>query len=261
MRRLGLIAAAMLAAAQVSAGVRIETVSRDIKTQAADGGADVVLVQDGMVRSNHAKSSGSTTIIKDGVFYELDDKKKTYYVMDEAAVKKVADEAAEVVKEMQERVKNMQPEQRAMMEESLGEHMPSVFGKKIAYVWKDTGKSETVEGRECRVWNLLKNDAVHEQYCVVPYASLPGNEDFGKVVTELWDAFEASAAGLVSVTDYVDARQAIDGYPLRIRSFDNDGRVRPTEHVLTKWVEESLPASTFAIPPGYKKKAPPKAGR
>jgi hypothetical protein len=38
-----------------------------------------------------------------------------------------------------------------------------------------------------------------------------------------------------------------------IRVVEGDGKFRPTETVLTKWVEESIPASTFDVPAGYKK--------
>ena len=112
------------------------------------------------------------------------------------------------------------------------------------------------------MWNLLKNGAVDEEHCVVPYASLPGKEDIAKAYRELWNAFVAgTAGGLMSVEDYAKARQSIDGYPVRSRSFDDDGKLRKSETVMTHWVEESLPTSTFEIPAEYKKVSPPEPGR
>ena len=257
MNRPVLIAAALLAAAPVSAGVRIETVSRDIQTKASDGGPDVLLIQDGLLKETHAKSAYSITLIKQGIFYSLDERSKTYYVIDEAAVKKATDGAAAGLKEMQKRVKKMPPEQRAMMEKSMGDLMPGVFGKKHRYELNDAGKNETVEGRECHIWQLIKNGTLHEEYCVVPYATLPGKEDFAKAFRDLWDEFDAGTIGLASRSDYVDVRQSIHGYPVRIRSFDGGTQLRATEVVLTKWIEESMPASTFEIPAGYQKIDPP----
>src|SRR5690349_8613404 len=241
MSRLLSIAAALLAAAPVSAGVRVETVSRDIQTGKADGwDADVMLIQDGMVR-DHATSFGITVIIRDGIFFVLNDAGKTYYVMDEAALKAAADEAAADLKEAQERVKNMPPEERAMLEERMARLTPSVFGKKNTYEWKDTGKNEIVDGRECRIWNLFKNGVIYHEQCVVQYSSLPGKEDFAKAFRDSWDVLDAMTNGGAKDPGYIDARKSMDGYPVRIRSFNDAGQMLASEHVLTKWVEEAIP--------------------
>jgi hypothetical protein len=250
----------LLCATAASAGVRIETVTRDIKTQVADGGTQIVMVQDGKIRMNNAKNANGV-ILKDAVFYVLDDQKKTYMEMDKATIKKTADQAGAAMKQMQEQLKNMPPEQRAQMEKMMGANMPGMMsGKKDTYEAKDTGKSDSSEGRKCRVWNLIKNGAMHEELCVVPFASLPGKEDFEKTFKELAEGFEGLASGLPGVGDSIKARNAINGYPVRVRSFDGAGKPRGTETVLTKWVEESLPGATFEIPAGYKKKDLPKMG-
>jgi len=256
MNRLVLIAAALLATAPVLAGVRVESTARDIQTQVADGGPDVVLIQDGMLKSTHAQST-ETTLVKQGVFYLLDDKAKTWYALDEAAVKQAAADTAVVMKKMQEEVKKWPAEQRATYEKAMGAHMPGVFGKKNKYSLSVTGRNETVEGRACSVWLLVKNGTPYEEYCVAPFSSLPGKEDFEKAFHDLWDAFDAVTMGLANASDYVDVRQSIKGYPVRIRSLDGGEQLRAREVVVTKWVEESLPASTFEIPAGYKETVRP----
>ena len=251
---------AALSCATASAGVRIESVTRDIKTQVAEAGTQVVMVQDGKVRVNNAKES-SGVILKESMLYILDDKRKTYSEIDKATMKKTADQAGAQMKQMQEQLKNMPPEQRAQVEKMMGAHMGGMMsGKKDTYEAKDTGKSESSEGRKCRVWNLLKNGVVQEELCVVPFASFPGKEDFEKTFKELADAFEGMAGALPGAGDSIKARKSINGYPVRIRSFDDLGKLRGTETVLTKWVEESLPGATFEIPAGYKKKDLPKMG-
>lgn len=259
MNRLILIATAMLAATQVYAGVRIETVTRDIKTQVANGGAQVVMVQDGRIRMNNA-GHGNGMILKDSVLYVIDDKRKTYSELDKATMKQASDQAGAAMKQMQEQLKNMPPEQRAQMEKMLGANMPGMSGKKDTYEVKDTGKSETSEGRKCRVWNLLKNGVVNEELCVVPFSSLPGKEDFEKSFKELAEAAIGMAGNLPGAGDSIKARNSINGFPVRVRQFDDAGKPRGTETVLTKWLEESLPGSTFEIPAGYTKKALPKFG-
>ena len=259
MNRLILSAAALLAAAPVCAGVRIESVSRNVQTLAVEGVAYVLLIQDGKVRSENASSSRRTALIKDSVLYELDNEKKTYFVADDAAMKKAANEAAAAMKEMQERVKKMPPAQRELMEQSVGMHMPGVFGRKDIFELKDTGKNETVEGRECRVWNLLKNGANYHEFCVVPFTSLPGKEDVVKANKGLSRGFMFGPAGLTSAVDYYAVRNSVAGYPVRVRMIDDTGQPLASEFVLTKWVVEFLPESTFEIPAGYQKVAPPKS--
>ena len=41
---------------------------------------------------------------------------------------------------------------------------------------------------------------------------------------------------------------------------DHAGKPRGSESVVTKWVEESIPAATFDVPAGYKKKELPRMG-
>jgi len=256
MNKLILTAAAMLAASQVSAGVRIETVTRDIKTQVVDGGTQVVMVQDGKIRMNNPKH-GNGMILKNSVLYVIDDTRKTYSEIDKATMKKTADQAGAAMKQMEEHLKNMPPEQRAQMEKMMGGNMG---GKKDLYEAKDTGKSETSEGRQCRVWNVLKNGKVSEELCVVPFSSLPGKEDFEKAFKELAEATASMTAGLPGAGDSIKARNSVNGFPVRVRHFDEGGKSRGSETILTKWIAESLAGSTFEIPTGYTKKELPKFG-
>ena len=103
-----------LLCASASAGVRIESITRDITTQVADGGPQVVMVQDGMIRMNSQKNANGM-ILKNSVLYVLDDKRQTYMEMDKATMQKTAEQAGAAMKQMQDQLKNMPPEQRAQM--------------------------------------------------------------------------------------------------------------------------------------------------
>jgi hypothetical protein len=158
-------------------------------------------------------------------------------------------------------MKNMTPEQRAMMEKMMGNRIPGGVGgdaKPDTWESKDLGTTATVEGRKCHNWNLLRNGAPFEELCVVPYNSLPGKEDLRKVFKDMADAFGDVAKSVPGIDRSVKARVAIDGYPVRTRSYGGDGQPRSTETVMTKWVEESIPASAFEVPAGYTKAELPK---
>jgi hypothetical protein len=243
------------------AGVRIETVTRDIKTKAPDGAVHTVLVQDGKVRTNTGRAG--SMIIRNSTIYIISDEQKTYREMDKAQLQQMAGQANAAMAQMQERMKNMSPEQRAMMEKMMGGQVPGGMGtqgKADTWASKDTGKSDTVEGRKCRLWTLSRNGKLFEELCVVPFSSLPGKEDFEKTFKELAEAFSEMTKGMPNADEAVKARTAISGYPVRTRPYDAGGKLRGTENVLTKWAEESIDAASFEVPKGYKKQSMPKMG-
>jgi hypothetical protein len=257
MKKIIFAAGALFLVTTAFAGVRIETVTRDIKTQVASGPSQIVQVQDGKVHASMGKSDGM--ILKNATIYIIDDKRKAYREMDKATMQRTMDQAGAQMAQMQEQLKNMPPAQRAQIEKMMGGNMPGA-GEKAVYESRDTGKSDSVEGRRCRVWNLLKNGKVNEELCVVPFSSLPGKEDMQKTFKEMAAAFEGLSKSVPGVGDSAKARNAINGYPIRMRSFDDAGKPRGMEQVLKSWAEESMPASTFDVPAGYKKEAMPKMG-
>jgi hypothetical protein len=255
-----ILAAAMVIAGSAHGGVRIETVTRDIKTQSPDGPASVLLVQDGNVRTSGDR--GNSVIIKDGSIYILDDDEKTYRQMDRAQMQQMAGQASAAMAQMQARMKDMPPEQRAMMERMMGGQLPGGMSSGKPDVWaaQDTGKNDTVAGRQCRVWNLTRNGKPFEELCVVPYPSLAGKENLEKAFRDLADAFGDLAQAMPNADAGAKGRLDVKGYPIRTRSYDAGGKYRGSETVLSKWAEESIPAATFEVPKGYAKQSMPGLG-
>ena len=256
-----ILVGSLLAATAASAGVRVENVTRDIKTKVADGPPQVTLVQDGKIKST--SGGGNSMIIKAGQIIIVNDGKKTYTEMDKAQMQKMASQANAAMAQMQERMKNMSPEQRAMMEKMMGGQIPGGMpsGKPDVYEAKNTGKSDTVEGRKCALWNLTRNGKLMEEMCVVPFSSLAGKEDFEKSFKELAEAFAEFAKGMPNAGNAVQVRSEVNGYPVRVRPYDAAGKLRGNESVLMKWVEESVPATAFDVPKGYKKQELPQLGK
>lgn len=261
MKRVLCCAAVLGLASPGFAGVRIETTTRDIATKVADGAPQIMQVQDGKIRAT--QGSNHTMILKNSTITMLDDKRKTYREMDEATLKSMANQAGAAMAQLQEKMKNMSPEQRAMMEKAMGSHMPGGMGPQAAadeYDAKDTGKSDTVEGRACRIWQTTRNGAPLEELCVVPYASLPGREDLQKAFQVMTDAVEQLSSAMPNIEKAMKARLSVNGYPVRVRRYDAQGQLRKNESVLTKWTEEALPAATFDVPAGYTKQDMPRVG-
>jgi hypothetical protein len=250
--------AATLLCATAVAGVRIETIDRDIATKKVDGAPAVVLVQDGNVRVNSGRSGAM--LLKGSTIYVIDDKRKSYRELDKATMQGYANQANAAMAQMQDRMAKMSPKQREMMEKMMGGNMAGLGAppKKKVYSARDTGKNDTVEGRKCRIWQMLRDGEVYEEGCVVPFSSLPGKEDFQKTFKNLAEAFEGLAAAAPNAGSET-ARSAVNGYPVRVRPIEN-GVPRGTETVLKSWTEESIPAAMFEVPAGYKKQAMPGPG-
>lgn len=246
-----------LLAGSASAGVRIETITRQIGATQQQGLTQVVEVQNGAVR---AGTEQGTVLIKNGTMYILDDRRKTYSVMDAATMQAYASQASAAMARMQAQMQSMTPEQRKQMEAMMGGmKMPGAPGSVPVYEAKDTGKSDTVEGRKCRLWNLLQDGSVVEEMCVVPYSSLPGKEDMQKSMKQLAEAFAGVAKGIPGAAEQAKARSNVDGYPVRTRVWLN-GKAQGSENVLKSWTEAVIPAATFEIPAGYQKKDLPTMG-
>jgi hypothetical protein len=244
---------AALFASTAFAGVHIENTTRDIKTKATQGNVQTILVQDGQL---HSSTGTGAFILKGTSVVMVDDKRKQYREMTREDMKKMAEQAGAAMKRMQEQMKNMKPEQRAMMEKMMGNKIPGGMGgsdKPDVWEAKNLNKTGTVEGRTCQVWTMSRNGALFEELCVVPYNSLPGKENLDKVFKDMAAAFGDLAKANPSADQTAKAFASINGYPVRTRFYEGDGKFRPTETVLTKWVEESVPASTFDVPAGYKK--------
>src|SRR5688572_2751852 len=169
--------AVTLAATGALAGVHIEHVTRNIKTKAQDGSTQTMLVQNGMLRNNASSSGGM--ILKGSTIIIIDDKRKQYREMRKEDMKKMAEQAGAAMARMQEQMKNLTPEQRAMMEKAMGSQIAGGIGSGKPDVWtsKNLGRSDNVEGRPCQLWTLSRNGALFEELCVVPYSSLPGRSE------------------------------------------------------------------------------------
>jgi hypothetical protein len=243
------------------AGVRIETINVEPGSPAAGQKPTIILVQDGSARVDNQGSGGSgAMILKGGTIYILDDQRRSYREMDKATLQGFANQANAMMLQMQEQMKSMPPEQRAQMEKMMNGMMPGAGGgASDTYEAKDTGKSETVEGRKCRVWNMLRNGQVFEELCIVSFSSLPGKEDFQAVFKQIAESFAGLASAIPNAGQEAKIRSTIDGYPVRTRSIQN-GKPTGRETILKTWKEESVPVAAFQVPSNYKKLNNPQMG-
>ena len=124
----------------------------------------------------------------------------------------------------------------------------------------DTGKSDKVEGRACRIWDIKRNGELDDQLCVVPYSALPGKENFEAVFAKFARVFEEMAKTVPMLSGMMSSEFAalskVNGYPVRTRGYDR-GKLDDSEHVVKVWREEAISPAQFELPAGYKQKSMP----
>ncbi len=254
MKRIAFIAAACVAAA-ANAGVYVELVEHDLQTNTSED-AQKMYVQGSSGR--FIDGQGQITIIKDGTMYVVNEKDKSYVALDKATMDQLAQKMTAAMAQMKEQLAKLPPDQRAMVEKQMGGVAGLTEGKKYSVEVVDTGKSDRVEGRACRVWDVKRNGELDDQLCVVAYSALPGKENFQQVFANFAKVFEDMAksvpmlAGMMS--NEFDAQAKVNGFPVRSRAYEN-GKLGDVEQLVKVWREEAIPAPMFEIPAGYKKKS------
>jgi hypothetical protein len=256
MKRIATILVAASISHAASAGVYVETVSNNLKTNSSEL-AQKMYVQGGSGRFEDAE--GRASIIKGDTIYVIDQDDKTYVVLDKATMEQLGKQMSAAMEKMKEQLAKMPPEQRAQLEQMMGIQSGGGAGG-----WTmdavDTGKSDKVDGRACKVWDVKVNDQPDHQICVVPYSALPGTEDFKTVFEKFARVFEDMAKNLPQLSgamnNQMSALRKVNGFPMRTRSYEN-GRLAPEEQVVKVWREEAIPASMFEVPAGYQQKRMP----
>jgi hypothetical protein len=251
----------VLFAAGAQAGTVLETVNRDL---ASKGESTVIhtWAQNGMMRvesqANKA-SQRSTMIFKDDTIYAINHQDKSYIAMDRESMQRVAAQLNPALKMLQERMKDMTPEQRAQMEKMMGGSLPPGVGeaeKKTEI--KRTARTDTVSGHSCSYVQVLEDGVLTDDVCVTPTKALKGSDELMTAATRMADLMRE----MMSTMDAPWLRQmaekqvqnfaALGGIPVLTRHFE--AGTPQSETTLTSIRSEALAASLFEVPAGYTRK-------
>lgn len=265
MKQQGFLALALLCAAGAAqAGVVVEMAERDVRSGKTQG-VDRLTVQGGAARIEEVVAGARAsdyTLFRDDVIYNVRPAERSYIAMDRKGIAAMAGKMNAAMAQARAQMANMPPEQRAMMEKMMG-GMPGAPAKPAApLVARDTGRSDSVGSRSCRVWEMTRGGQVEEQLCVVPFSEVPGKEDLlalSRRMAELMRAMSEAMPALGDTSRDIEAMNAVRGYPIRIRSYEK-GKPMPTETVLQSWREENVAPALLQVPAGYRRQDPMQGG-
>ena len=253
--------AGCLAAGAASAGVYVELVNHDIPGNTTEL-AQKMYVEGGNGR--FVDEEGRATIIKGNTMFIVDDTDQSYIAFDKATMEQLSKQISAAMARMKDQLAKMPPEQRAQIEAMMAK-TPGMGGEDQKWVVDvvDTGKSDKVDGRSCRVWDVKRNGELDDQLCVVPFAQLPGKENFQAVFANFAKVFEEMAKSVPMLSGVMNnefgAQAKVGGFPVRSRAYEN-GKLGDEEQLVKVWREQAIPASMFEIPAGYKPKKMPTPG-
>jgi hypothetical protein len=250
----------VLPATAAYAGVYLESSDKDLI--GVDKPAITKMWFDGgRMRTERMEPDGDSqiAIFRDQAMYTLDPKSKSYRVIDKATADRLGGQIADARKKMEARMANMPPEQRkrmAEMMEKMGGGAGAMPGAKPPErTLRNTGRTETVAGIKCTVWEAIEEGEKEQELCAAAPASIPGGEDVMKTFREIstmLSSFSQSIGGDRNGDEPWRDMDKINGVPILTREF-SDGKAH-SEMRLMVARKESVPGSSFEVPPGYTEK-------
>lgn len=247
--------AVLLLPTVASAGVYMETSQLDLENPKQTPGTHKMWFDGGKFRSQTG-SGDAVQIYRDDTFYVLEMKDKRYTALDKQSLEKMSSTIAAAKKQMDARMANMSPEQRAMVEKMMGQAGlgASAAATPPPRTVKATSRSETAAGRTCKVWEVEVSGKKEQELCVVPAGALPGGPDMLATMRQLGKVFEGfvdslGAKGNVASDAWRDL-QKLDGIPVITRTFNSAGKA--TDEIrLSAIREEAVAATQFQVPAGF----------
>ena len=103
----------------------------------------------------------------------------TWRAMDKATMVNLGQQINPAMEKMQEMLKNMPPERRAMMEKMFaGQGInPAMMGGKVEMQVKKTGESQTINGYPCVKYETWQESEKVAEHCVSDWKQVPGSQE------------------------------------------------------------------------------------
>jgi hypothetical protein len=241
-----------------SAGVVYETINKDLSSGGHET-VSVMRVQEGKMRmENNHPEHRSVMIFKNDAMHALDVGDKSYTVIDRAAIKQMADQINPALKQMEEQLKNMPPEQRAMVEKMMKQNMPGAGETSAPAEIVKTGRKGSFAGQSCTYVEMRRGGAVEQELCVAPPSALTGGQEMFAVTRQMGKLVEDMLSAIDSpwirqaVNNQMEVYARLDGFPVFGRYFVNGKPAMET--TLKSMRTENMPAAQFEIPADYKRR-------
>ena len=243
------------------AGVVMDMVTENASGQETDRAT--IYAQSKMVRMDEVRGDkiASSMIFLGNEFLYVDHQEKSYVVMDEAMINEVSAQISDAMKQMEEELARMPPEQRAMVEQMMKGTMDGMMGQQntppVALRVEAAGSGKW-QSRTCRQYAIFEGPQKTQEVCAAKLNQIDGGDevmeafrDMAAYITKLTESMPMSVNDGVNPGELMDQ---IDGFPVITTDYENGVIVRKSS--LDSVTEKKLEQGMFAAPEGYRRENP-----
>ncbi len=193
----------------------------------------------------------------------IDHEDKSFHVIDEATMQQIAGQVSQAMSQMQEMLKSVPEEQRAMVEKMMKQRMPAEAQtpERPTSELRKTGDTGDKAGYPCVKYDVLRDGRKVRELWVTDWDNIEGGrevvgafEDMADFFKELLDSVPDFGQGGPSADSAFEHLKEIGGFPVVTREFDDDGSLED-ESTLRSARRRTLDPAEFEPPAGYKRRS------
>ncbi|MFQ5527638.1 MAG: DUF4412 domain-containing protein [Thermoanaerobaculia bacterium] len=190
----------------------------------------------------------------------VDHEDRSYHVMDEEAIGKIAGQVSGAMAQMQEALKNVPEDRRAMVEQMMKQRMPQRQAERPKSELKKTGEKGTKNGYPCVKYEVYRDGRKIREMWVTDWGNVEGGEDvvdvfedMAEFFREMLDSIPDFGQGGASGDPVFEHMKEIAGFPVVTEEFDENGDLTGTSG-LRSARRRTLDPAAFEPPSGYKRR-------
>jgi len=238
------------------AAVLMTTEQRELAGDSKPQSTEIILEKDKLRIDMHDEKDMTLIYRQDkDVFWNIDRMAKTYTEMTSEDLQEIGEAMDEARKKMAEKMRDLPPEQKAMMEKMMGNLLPGASKPKVTFQ-KEKGSGK-VSQWSCENWGSYIDGVKKADHCVAGFKSVGvAEEDFAvfkdmaKFLGKLGPAYQGMLEQGMSLGD-------MGGVPVLTTTFDDEGKAE-SRITLLSVKRQDVGTEKFDLPSGYKKNATPK---
>lgn len=259
----GVLGVFLMPAAALNAGVTIST-THTTTAQPNDKSINKMYIDSDRLRMEVQNLGASQIVIfrqDKGLFWVITAKDKTYMEITKQDLQAMQAKMSEAKSMMDDKMKNLPPAQREMMEKMMKGRMPMAPGAAtIKTTYKKVAAGAKVNQWVCAQYEGYREDKKVKEVWTTDWKSLGLTAETFNLMKNLGEFFEDFANEMAADYDRVGSEewekaQGYAGIPVKTLQY-SDGQLRSTTEI-TEVRQESLAASLFDLPAGLTKKEMP----
>lgn len=194
----------------------------------------------------------------------VDNDQQTYMVIDEATIDRVAGQLNSVMAQMEEALKNVPEDRRAMVEQMMKQRMPAAAevatDEGSGSVLERTGERADKNGYPCVKYVVSRDGKKLRELWVTDWSNVDEDGEAAEVFEEMADFFrqlmeaipKMGPGGAPLDDNFFEHMKELGGFPVVTLEFDDEGGLE-SQAALRSARRMTLDPDAFEPPSGYKR--------